>query len=52
MSKVEKKFNQQGYPDNSNEPPLKEGETVIDRAPKNARRKDDTGEYVDYEELE
>ena len=32
---------------------VKEGETVIDKAPRNQRQsKDDVGEYVDFEEID
>jgi hypothetical protein len=32
---------------------VKEGETVIDKAPRNQRQtKDDEGEYVDFEEID
>ena len=53
MRNVEKKFNQQGQGSPSNQPPVKEGETVIDKTPNQAKKSnDDVGEYVDYEEVE
>lgn len=53
MSSAEKKFNQQAYGSNDHEENLKEGETVIDRAPKESiKTSNEAGEYVDYEELE
>jgi hypothetical protein len=53
MNNVEKKFNEQQHRSSRNEPPVKEGETVIDKAPRQTKKiNDDAGEYVDYEELE
>ncbi len=53
MKTVEKKFNEQQYKSSTNEPPLKEGETVIDKTPRQTKKiNDDAGEYVDYEEVE
>lgn len=46
--KAEQQFQNQQAP-----PPVKEGETVIDKAPqKNRQGKDSVGEYVDFEEIE
>ncbi len=53
MSNVEKKFNEQQHRNATNEPPIKEGETVIDKTPNQTKKiNDDAGEYVDYEEIE
>ncbi|MDY7396598.1 DUF4834 family protein [Aureibaculum sp. 2210JD6-5] len=53
MNNVEKKFNeQQGRTTTKNEN-VKEGETVVDKAPNtNIKSNNDVGEYVDYEEVE
>ena len=38
---------------NHQQTPVKEGETVIDKAPRNQRQsKDDVGEYFDFEEID
>lgn len=38
---------------NQQQTSVKEGETVIDKAPRNQRQsKDDVGEYVDFEEID
>lgn len=38
---------------NQQQSTVKEGETVIDKAPRNQRQsKDDVGEYVDFEEID
>jgi hypothetical protein len=53
MSKVEKKFNEQQRRSTSNEPPVKEGETIVDKTPRQTKKiNDEAGEYVDYEEVE
>lgn len=52
VNNVEKKFNQQTRqypPDNGH---FKEGETVIDKKPREHKSRNDVGEYVDYEEVE
>lgn len=53
MQNVEKKFNeQQGRPTTHNQN-VKEGETVIDKAPStNAKSNGNVGEYVDFEDVE
>ena len=53
MQNVERKFNnQQGRTTNQNQH-VKEGETVIDKAPNSTvKRNNDVGEYVDYEDVE
>jgi hypothetical protein len=49
---IKKKAEQQFQNQQAN-PPVKEGETVIDKAPqKNMQSKDSVGEYVDFEEIE
>ena len=46
--KAEQQFQNQQPP-----PPVKEGETIIDKTPqKNKQGKDSVGEYVDFEEIE
>jgi len=53
MGKVEKKFNEQQHRKTSNQQPVKEGETVIDKTPNQAKKTNDqVGEYVDYEDVE
>jgi len=53
MGNVEKKFNEQQGRNATNQQPTKEGETVIDKAPRQTKKiNDDAGEYVDYEEIE
>lgn len=53
MKNVEKKFNEQQYRNTPEQNNVKEGETVIDKAPKTqSKANEDTGEYVDYEEIE
>ncbi len=53
MGNVEKKFNEQQRRNTTNQQPTKEGETVIDKAPRQTKKiNDDAGEYVDYEEIE
>jgi len=53
MGKVEKKFNEQQHRNTSNQQPVKEGETVIDKTPNQAKKTNDqVGEYVDYEDVE
>lgn len=53
MSNVEKKFNEQQHRNATNESSIKEGETVIDKAPRQTKKiNDEAGEYVDYEEIE
>jgi bacteriorhodopsin len=53
MNNVEKKFNQQQHKNPTREQQVKEGETVIDKAP-NQRTKsnNEVGDYVDYEDVE
>lgn len=49
---IKKKAEQQ-FQNQQPNPPVKEGETVIDKAPqKNKQSKDSVGEYVDFEEIE
>ena len=49
---IKKKAEQQ-FQNQQQNPPVKEGETVIDKAPqKNMQSKDSLGEYVDFEEIE
>ena len=53
--KAEKKFGQQFGNKNTNQtnqPPEKEGETVIDKIPNTKSSNKDVGEYVDYEEID
>ena len=53
--KAEKKFGQQFGNQNANQtnqPPKKEGETVIDKIPNTKSSNKDVGEYVDYEEID
>jgi len=53
MHTVEKKFNEQQQRSAPNQQNVKEGETVIDKAPKqSAKSNNDVGEYVDYEDVE
>ena len=53
MKTVEKKFNEQQQRGSTDQPPIKEGETVIDKAPRQTKNiNDDAGEYIDYEEIE
>ena len=53
MGKVEKNFNEQQHRNTSNQQPVKEGETVIDKTPNQAKKTNDqVGEYVDYEDVE
>ena len=53
MKNVEKKFNEQQQRGSKDQSPIKEGETVIDKAPKQTKNiNDDAGEYIDYEEIE
>ncbi len=53
MGKVEKKFNEQQRGNSTNNQHVKEGETVIDKTPNQAKKSnDDVGEYVDYEDVE
>ena len=49
--KIQEKTQQQYG--NQQQTSVKEGETVIDKAPRNQRQsKDDVGEYVDFEEID
>lgn len=49
--KMQEQANQQYG--NQQQSTVKEGETVIDKAPRNQRQtKDDVGEYVDFEEID
>jgi hypothetical protein len=50
--KAEKKFGQQFGNFQTNKPPEKEGETIIDKMPKTKPSNKDVGEYVDYEEID
>ena len=53
MQKVEKKFNEQQYQNSSNKTNVKEGETVVDKAPNTQSKSNKSvGEYVDYEDVE
>ncbi len=53
MGNVEKKFNEQQGRSTTNQQHTKEGETVIDKAPRQTKKiNDNAGEYVDYEEIE
>ncbi len=53
MQKVEKKFKEQQHQNSSNETHVKEGETIIDKAPSTrAENSKNVGEYVDYEDVE
>ncbi|HBK70872.1 MAG TPA: DUF4834 domain-containing protein [Flavobacteriaceae bacterium] len=54
MQKVEKKFNeQQQHQTNSNQTTMKEGETIVDKAPDtHSKSNKSVGEYVDYEDIE
>ncbi len=45
MNKFSQKFNSQ-------EPSLKEGETVIDKKPQQKNESNTVGEYIDFEEIE
>jgi hypothetical protein len=50
--KAEQKFGQQFGDFQSKRPPVKEGETTIDKMPKTKASNKDVGEYVDYEEID
>ena len=53
MQNVEKKFNDQHGRATSRNENVKEGETVIDKAPiTKANSNNEVGEYVDYEDVE
>ena len=53
MQNVEKKFNEQQGRATTQNQNVKEGETVVDKAPNtNIKRNNDVGEYVDYEDVE
>ncbi len=53
MQKFEKKFNEQQHQNSSNKTNVKEGETVIDKAPNTQSKSNkNVGEYVDYEDVE
>ncbi|RPE00050.1 DUF4834 family protein [Aureibaculum marinum] len=53
MQNVEKKFNEQQGRTTSQNQNVKEGETIIDKAPNtHSKSNNDVGEYVDYEEVE
>lgn len=55
IKKVAEKMQQQAQQQygNQQQTSVKEGETVIDKAPRNQRQsKDDVGEYVDFEEID
>lgn len=55
IKKVAEKMQEQAQQQYGNQQQtlVKEGETVIDKAPRNQRQsKDDVGEYVDFEEID
>ncbi|MDP5092708.1 MAG: DUF4834 family protein [Polaribacter sp.] len=55
IKKVAEKIQEQAKQQygNQQQSTVKEGETVIDKAPRNQRQsKDDIGEYVDFEEID
>ena len=55
IKKVAEKMQEQAKQQygNQQQSTVKEGETVIDKAPRNQRQsKDDIGEYVDFEEVD
>jgi len=52
MQNVEQRYGQQRRQQEPPKPHFKEGETVIDKAPKQVKSNDNVGEYVDYEDLE
>ena len=53
MHNVEKKFNEQQGRETTNQDTIKEGETIIDKAPQKSKKSNDTnGEYIDFEEIE
>ena len=55
IKKVAEKMQEQAKQQygNQQQSTVKEGETVIDKAPRNQRQsKDDIGEYVDFEEID
>lgn len=55
IKKVAEKMQEKAQQQYGNQPQstVKEGETVIDKAPRNQRQtKDDVGEYVDFEEID
>ncbi|PID69855.1 MAG: DUF4834 domain-containing protein [Flavobacteriales bacterium] len=52
VNNVEKKFNQQTRQYQSDDRNFKEGETIIDKKPRERRSNDNVGEYVDYEEVD
>jgi hypothetical protein len=55
IKKVAEKMQEQAQQQygNQQKSTVKEGETVIDKAPRNQRQsKDDVGEYVDFEEID
>ena len=55
IKKVAEKMQQQANQQygNQQQSTVREGETVIDKAPRTQRQsKDDVGEYVDFEEIE
>lgn len=44
---------QQQYENQQPKPSVREGETVIDKAPRNSKQsKDSVGEYVEFEEID
>ncbi|MFD2550795.1 DUF4834 family protein [Bizionia sediminis] len=51
-AKFGEQFNQQYKRNNQQEPPKKEGETVIDKVPRTNTSNKNVGEYVDYEEID
>ncbi|QLE02533.1 DUF4834 family protein [Galbibacter sp. BG1] len=54
--KMEKKFNEQfGQRQRPQDPNYKEGETVIDKKPRNSsdkNSKEEVGEYIEFEEID
>ena len=50
--KAEKRFGQQFGNYQNKKPPIKEGETIIDKVPKTKSSNKDVGEYVDFEEID
>lgn len=53
MQKVEKKFKEQQHQNYSSKTNVKEGETIVDKAPSTqSESSKSVGEYVDYEDVE
>ena len=51
VNKMQQKAQNQ-YNNQQQEPKVKEGETIIDKAPKPTNSSKTVGEYVDYEEID